>query len=77
MVDRWKVNWQDGGGTEQAREFPTYLEAWTYVEENLHGKGEVTLLTDRPLPSAPKFGSEAEQARKREGARRRGRRRQE
>lgn len=73
MVDTWQVNWTDPRGLEQAREFRTYLEAWTFVEENLSGKGEVILLTDRDLPSEPKFASESDEARKREGVRRRGR----
>lgn len=74
MEDLWRVNWIDQEDREQSRTFREYLAAWTFNEEVLKGRGEVTLVTDRPLSKERSGRSEADQARSREGNRRRSRR---
>lgn len=73
-MDSWRVTWWDPTGTERFRVFPTYQDAWAFNQESLRGRGEVFLLTDRPLISERTAKSEAEEARQREGVRRRSRR---
>jgi hypothetical protein len=70
-VDSWRVTWRESGDVAQQREFQAYLEAWDFNEHELKGQGEVTLLTDRPLPSQKEFPSEAAVARSVEGSPRR------
>lgn len=48
-MESWLVVWRSERGEEQRREFPAFLEAWIFNEEQLKGRGEVILLTDRPL----------------------------
>jgi len=70
-VDTWLVLWRDGRDQEQRREYATFLEAWTFNEESLKGRGEVILLTDRPtLTQARTYRSEAAAAKEMEGGRR-------
>lgn len=71
MVDSWRVSWRDAADAEQSREFQAYLDAWDFNEQTLRGRGEVTLLTDRPLPTQAEFRSEAAAARSLEGGGRR------
>lgn len=73
MEDLWRVTWIDEQEREQSRTFREYLAAWTFNEEVLKGRGEVTLVTDRPLASDRGRRSEADQARSRESHRRRSR----
>lgn len=75
VVDSWQVTWTDSGGADRSREFGSFLEAWTFNEEFLKGKGEVMLITDRPVGRQAPSGSEAEAARKLEGGRRYARKR--
>lgn len=71
-MESWEVSWRNERDQEIRREFATFLEAWTYNETELRGRGEVVLLTDRPLPSDRRHParSEAEAARRQEGKRR-------
>lgn len=69
-METWRVRWQDGRRQEQQREFANFVEAWDFNEQELKGKGEVTLLTDRELVSERSHRSEAAAARQVEGARR-------
>lgn len=71
-MESWLVIWRDGRDQEQRREYSTFLEAWTFNEESLRGKGEVILLTDRaPISEERAFRSEAAAARQQEGGARR------
>lgn len=70
-MDSWEVAWRDARGEDQRREFETYLDAWTFNEEHLKGRGEVTLLTDRVVDRARPFKNEAAAAREQEGGARR------
>lgn len=70
MEDSWEVSWTDEQGKEHAREFVNYLDAWYFNETSLKGKGAVVLLTDRTLPGDHLARTEAEEARRHEGARR-------
>jgi hypothetical protein len=69
-VETWRVCWHDSRGQEQRREFATFVEAWDFNEQELKGRGEVTLLTDRQLASDRSFRNEAAAARQVEGGRR-------
>lgn len=69
-METWRVRWQDGRGQEQRREFAAFVEAWDFNEQELKGRGEVTLLTDRELVSERAHRSEAATARETEGGRR-------
>lgn len=69
-METWRVRWQDSRRQEQQREFATFVEAWDFNEQELKGKGEVTLLTDRELVSERTHRSEAAAARQMEGGRR-------
>jgi hypothetical protein len=75
-MESWEVTWTDTAGETGRREFRSFLEAWTFNEERLKGRGEVVLLTDRPLLS-DRFSArtEAEAASRLEGGRRYVRRR--
>ncbi len=75
MEDSWEVSWTDEQGKEHAREFVNYLDAWFFNETSLKGKGAVVLLTDRTLPGDHLARTEAEEARRHEGARRTARKR--
>lgn len=70
-MDSWAVAWRNPRGEDQRREFATYLEAWTFNEEQLKGCGEVTLLTDRLVDRARPHKNEAAAAREQEGGGRR------
>ena len=70
-MESWLVRWRDSRDQEQQQEYASFLEAWTFNEESLKGKGEVTLLTDRaPISQERAFRSEAAAARQQEGSRR-------
>lgn len=71
-MESWEVRWRGERDQEVRREFATFLEAWTFNESQLRGRGEVVLMTDRPLPSerSRPTRSEAETARRQEGNRR-------
>ncbi|HLN63931.1 MAG TPA: hypothetical protein VK464_20610 [Symbiobacteriaceae bacterium] len=69
-MESWLVVWRSERGEEQRREFPAFLEAWIFNEEQLKGRGEVILLTDRPLSRTQPARSEAAAARQTEGGRR-------
>lgn len=66
-MESWQVSWYDARQQEHRREFATYLEAWDFNEQELKGKGEVTLLTDRAPLSDRLYKSEAAAARQMEG----------
>lgn len=74
-MESWEVTWLDAVGETRRQEFRSFMEAWTFNEERLKGRGEVVLLTDRPLVS-DRFAArtEAEAARRLEGGRRYARR---
>gem|GEM_PF-3110049 len=70
-MDIWEVSWRDAQDRPQRREFPTFDAAWLFNEQELKGKGEVRLLTDRPLHHQDRPSrNEAENARRQEGGRR-------
>ncbi|MGE5675916.1 MAG: hypothetical protein ACM3XM_18870 [Mycobacterium leprae] len=67
-MESWLVIWRDKNDLEQQREFSTYLEAWRYNTDHLGGKAEVILLTDKAATGTYHARTEAEAARRTEGA---------